>query len=224
MVRRLQPVLAIIGLVAIVAWLASIVPGSARVVTAGPSLAATPLGADYVAMAAADREADSDGRFEEESFVRGFDDEDEDEEGEGEDWDEEDEEEWDEDEDEERGDYEERDEDGEEWEEHEEHLEREMMYLELKRAELQAFFGEMELVQQVKAVAADADSAAILAIVSTTEELEEEEQLAFLRQMMSVSKSDTVKRLIQLKLAEVYGHMDRGDEALDMIRSVVAGE
>lgn len=211
MVRKFQPVLAIIGLLAVIGWLALVVPGSSRLATAQPSdlrpndstLAAPRLADQFVVFD--DEEDEEEGE----------------EEGEEEDWDEDDERDEDGDEDVE---YDEEEEGDEEWDEEEE-LEREMIYLELKRGELQALFGEMELVEQVTSIVGNADATAVLAIVSAVEEIDEPEQVeAFLLDMQQYAKSSAVKRLINLELAEVYGQTEQTGKALEVLRKIVADE
>lgn len=113
----------------------------------------------------------------------------------------------------------------EDWGEEEELMEREQLYLELHRAELEKTFGELELMQQIAEIANDADTSAILAIVSTVDEIEGlHEKEHFLQACLTRSKSPAVKRVVMMHLAEVYGEMDQASKAIDMVLKLVEGD
>lgn len=207
MVFNWRPTLMLLGLLATLAWIASLFPGGASVATAEPALGAPRPANGFVALR---EEAETEERKFGDDREEDYDDEDYDEkEDGGKDGDDDDGEEWDE----------------ADWNEEREQVEVELTYLELKRAELQALFGELELVEQITEIVSDADKTAALAIMSVVEEVDGgEQQIAFLQDMMSVAKSEAIRRLIRLQLAEAYSEVNDVQQALSQVRALVSGE
>ncbi|MEM6330441.1 MAG: hypothetical protein AAF790_09340 [Planctomycetota bacterium] len=116
-------------------------------------------------------------------------------------------------------------EESEEEEDWGEEFERELGYLEMRQAELQATFGDLELMQQVANMAKDPETTAVLAVLATVEEIDEpDDKVAFLKACLDRTKSAAVKRVVQLQLAEVYGRTDRGELAIELVLELAEAE
>ncbi|MEN1680022.1 MAG: hypothetical protein AAGJ46_10540 [Planctomycetota bacterium] len=217
MVRKWRPVVSLAAAVGVLAWIVSILPlghqsanaqsSSVQAADGQSSLRMERLGSS-LALSSIREDQDED-RFQwlrerdEERFFVDHDDDDE-----HEDWDD----------DEEEEEYEE-----EEWEE--EDIERELMYLEIRRAEIQAAFGELELVREVASIVESPEATASLVVISVADEIDDEEQkVEALTDLLDVAKSDAVKRLILLQLAEVYGDIGEDEKAYRVVRRLVAEE
>ncbi len=114
---------------------------------------------------------------------------------------------------------------GEEEREHEEAEQRELQLhrtqLELERAELEANFGRLELITRIANIANEHLTAVAYAVVQIDEFVEEEELVPFLEELLEKSQETPVKRIIHIKLAELYRHMDRPEDAKDQLRALV---
>lgn len=227
MVRKWPPVVPLAAALGVLAWIASILPlgpGSANAESSlrlprlstpsAPALSTEDRSADQPEWA---RDEDEDERYfvarDEEDDEDGDDEDGDDENRGGNDGDDDDDEEWDED-----GEY---DEEEEEWEAEE--IERELMYLEIRRAEIQAAFGELELVREVAEIVDSPVATASLVIIEVTNEVDDpEDKIEMLNDLIDVAKSDAVKRLILLKLAEVYGDVGRDEDAYKVVRRLVS--
>ena len=183
-----KPIAAITCLVALLAWLGTLVPGATQPAGAEPSAGVPDLANQFVV------------------FHEGHDDDDEHEHDE--DWDEEEEDEdWDED----------------EWDEEE--LEREHTYAEVHRTELELLLGEMRVVREVAEIASDPDHAATMVILTLSEEIDDADDFEpLMLDLLSRTKSATVKRLIRMELAERYGREGEDEKALEQVRAIISDD
>ncbi|MEM6656251.1 MAG: hypothetical protein AAF596_10635 [Planctomycetota bacterium] len=105
-----------------------------------------------------------------------------------------------------------------------ERLEIERMELEVRQAELQAAFGELELLQEFAKIAEDADTTASLAVMAAGDTMEPDELIPFLNEVLEKSSSVSVRRVARMKLAEAYSDTDQVSEAKGQIRALALGE
>ena len=109
-------------------------------------------------------------------------------------------------------------------EDEEEELEVEMMHLEIERAAMETFFGALELVEKMTDIAADDDKVAAFAITTIGEELDLEDKIPLLEKLAKESPSQVGRRVAVLQLAEAYAEQDRGEEAVELLYKLAAGQ
>ena len=144
--------------------------------------------------------------------------------------DDDDEEEWDED----HGEHDEWDEDEDwdehnghedhDWEEHERELQEHMMHMEIQSHELDAVSRRLEVVSQVARIAESPLTTASAAIVHINDVFGEEEAIDVLHDCLRRKPDPAVRRLIRMKLAELYAESDNRREAKEQFRILIVGE
>ena len=115
------------------------------------------------------------------------------------------------------------DEDFESEEEFEE-MERHQFHLELEMAELEATSSRLDLVGRLSEVADDELLSAAFAVRKVAEIMEPGEAVDFLNDTLDAAKNASVRRLIRIKLAELYAHTEQRDQATKQLRALIVGE
>ena len=107
-------------------------------------------------------------------------------------------------------------------------LVREMHHLnmEMEMAESQAAFNRLEMVGRVAEIAKDEVTSAAFAIIHIQEFFEEnpEGAIGFLEDTLKQTDNAPVKRLIHIKLAELYSATEKPDKAQEQLRILITGK
>ena len=116
---------------------------------------------------------------------------------------------------------------GEEYSEDEEReLERHHRHLEIERAELETGMGRLEMVERVAELAENKVAAAAFALMHVEEFFGEDEEggIKFLQSMLKEADDQAVRRIIRVKLAEIYAGADQRKKAEQQIRALILGK
>ncbi len=109
-------------------------------------------------------------------------------------------------------------------EEKERELHIHRMHLELERAELEASFGRLEMVGRTAQIAENEVTAAAYAVMHVTDLAEPDQAVELLSNALQKTDNQATQRVIRIKLAEIYAHTERPDEALGQFKSLITGE
>ncbi len=96
--------------------------------------------------------------------------------------------------------------------------------------EVELYAGLLELITRMSEVSSSAEMSAVAAVMNVEEFVEDEEQMvSFLTGLLPELSADnpthlTAARAIRIKLAEVYGGMDRPEEARAQLRLLILGQ
>lgn len=100
-------------------------------------------------------------------------------------------------------------------------LEHARMHLELDRAELESGLGHLDLVSRLAEIADQPATAAAYAVLKVDEFMEPDEAIDFLRSIESRAGSPSTRRLIRMKLSELYRATDDSQSAREQLRQLI---
>ena len=115
----------------------------------------------------------------------------------------------------------EEDEDEEAREQEQRELEMRRLHLELERAELETGLGRLEMAARMAQIARDETASAAYAVIQVQEYMELPTCIGYLKELLGEVTDPAVRRVIQMRLAELHGHMDQPDEARSQLRKLI---
>jgi hypothetical protein len=117
------------------------------------------------------------------------------------------------------------DEEDEDEEFDEERLERFEREMQVVRAEAENRMTRLKMVNQVAEIASNEVSTAAFALMHFEELFDEpEDGIKFLNDTLQYTKNDAIRRLLHIKLAELYTEADQPDQARSQLRELLTGK
>ena len=111
-------------------------------------------------------------------------------------------------------------------ERHRQELERHQreLELELERAEMELMYGRFEMMNRLAEVADSSLRSAAFAVLHVPETFgEPEPAITFLEEMAEEAEKPAVKRLVRIKLAQLYRETDQAEQAQEQLRRLMLG-